>query len=160
MFLRNIALKALFFFYLSFHVHHFSCFRYISISISKKFLIQFFFLVFVEGCFQQSVVSFMVWIQNQNIEYTLILFSLIDTSTDMFITGSIFFSSIVHFFMAKKYKLLLKCLYQTTKIVNGYVIGVDLTYLYDLSIEFWNCSDSVVFLGFSYITFSESAVKL
>jgi hypothetical protein len=122
----------------------------------KSFWYNFFVLVFVEGCFQQSVVSFMVWSQNQNIEYTLILFSLIDTSTDMFITGSIFFSSIVHFLMAKKYKLLWKCLYQTTKNVNGHY----LTYLYDLSIEFWNCSDSVVFLGFSYITFSESAVKL
>ena len=126
----------------------------------KSFWYNFFVLVFVEGCFQQSVVSFMVWSQNQNIEYTLILFSLIDTSTDMFITGSIYFSSIVHFLMAKKYKLLWKCLYQTTKNVNGHVIGIDLTYLYDVFIEFWNCSDSVVFLGFSYITFSESAVKL
>ena len=28
-----------------------------------------------------------------------------------------------------------------------YFMGIDLFFFYDWSVEFWNCSDSVVFLG-------------
>jgi len=46
---------------------------------------------------------------------------------------------------------ILKCLYQA-RIVNSHicVVGLSLFPLYDFSIGFWNCSDSVVFFCFTF----------